>query len=132
MAKRERVILGTFLLLFLLAILFRNTELELISILAQTLFASTLISAYLRLEVLHSKNKSIYNCLYDIFLFHSQSTSENDEKLSAKLLDCFVKYESAKAYSGVKQDSKVFLKINPQVTQEWEEIKRSLNIEGEK
>lgn len=131
MAKKERIKLGIFLTLFLLVILLRSTELELISILSQTLFTSTLISAYLRLEVLHSKNKSIYNCLYDIFLFHSQSTSENDEKLSAKLLDCFVKYESAKAYSGVKQDSKVFHKINTQVTQEWEEIKQRLKIYGE-
>ncbi|MFC4024764.1 hypothetical protein ACFOUV_13255 [Oceanobacillus longus] len=130
MAKRKRVKIVLFIVLFLIAIIIRTTELELISILAQTLFASTFISAYIRLEVLHSKNKSIFKYLYDIFLFHSQKTNELDEKLSAKLLDCFVKYESAKAYSGVKQDSKVFHKINPQVTQEWEEIKRSLNIEG--
>ncbi|MDF2039362.1 MULTISPECIES: hypothetical protein [Cytobacillus] len=129
MAKKERIKVGLFIVVFVVALMYRTTEIELISILAQTLFASTLIPAYLRLEVLHYKNKAIFDCLHDIFLLHNQS-NENDERLSAKLLDCFVKYESAKAYSGVKQDSKVFHKINPEVTVEWEEIKRSLNIGG--
>ncbi|MDO3653542.1 hypothetical protein [Bacillus subtilis] len=128
MAIRERIKVGIFIVIFVVAILLRTTEMELISILAQTLFASTLIPAYLRLEVLHYKNRAMFDCLYDIFLFQKQRTTENDEKLSAKLLDCFVKYESAKAYSGVKQDSKIFHKINPEVSQEWEEIKRNLNI----
>ncbi|MBN3553307.1 hypothetical protein JYA63_03450 [Fictibacillus nanhaiensis] len=129
MAKRERIKIGIFIVVFFVALLLRTTEMELISILAQTLFASTLIPAYVRLEVLHFKNKVIFDSLHDIFLFHNQRTSESDKRMSAKLLDCFVKYESAKAYSGVKQDSKIFHKINPEVTQEWEEIKRSLNVD---
>lgn len=127
MAKRERIKVILFVVVFVVALMFRTTEMELISILAQTLFASTLIPAYLRVEVLHYKNKAIFDCLFDIFLFHNKPT-ENDERLSAKLLDCFVKYESAKAYSGVKQDTKIFHKINLEVEKEWEEIKRNLNI----
>lgn len=127
MAKRERIKVAIFVVVFIVALMLRTTEMELISILAQTLFASTLIPAYLRLEVLYHKNKTIFDCLHDIFLFHNQP-NENDEKLSAKLLDCFVKYESAKAYSGVKQDTKIFNKINPEVTREWEEIKHNLKI----
>ncbi|MGG5787933.1 hypothetical protein ACQ3VH_12775 [Bacillus pretiosus] len=129
MVKKERVKILAFVVVFIVALLFRTTEIELISILAQTLFAGTLIPAYIRLEVLHSKNKAIYECLYDIFLLHQQDSSNGSEKrLSAKLLDCFVKYESAKAYSGVKQDSAIFHKINPEVTQEWEDIKQRLDI----
>ncbi|WP_303966507.1 hypothetical protein [Sporosarcina ureae] len=128
MAKRERIKVGIFVIVFVIAIMLRTTDIELISILAQTLFASTLIPAYLRLEVLHYKNKAISDCLHDIFFFHNQGTINENDRLSAKLLDCFVKYESAKAYSGVKQDSNIFHKINPQVTQEWEKMKRDLNI----
>lgn len=129
MAKKERIKVGIYIVVFVVALLLRTTELELISIIAQTLFTSTLIPAYLRLEVLHLKNKAIFDSLHDIFLFYNQPT-ENDERLSAKLLDCFVKYESAKAYSGVKQDSKIFNRINHEVTQEWEEIKSNLNIDA--
>lgn len=129
MVKKERIKIVAFVIVFIAALLFRTTEIELISILAQTLFAGTLIPAYIRLEVLHSKNKAIYECLYDIFLLHQQDSSDGSGKrLSAKLLDCFVKYESAKAYSGVKQDSDIFRKINPGVTQEWEDIKQRLDI----
>ena len=128
MVKRERVKVGIFIIVFIVALMLRTTEMELISILAQTLFASTLITYYIRLEVLHFKNKAIFDCLYDIFLLHNQRTNDDNERLSAKLLDCFVKYEAAKAYSGVKQDSNIFHKINDDVTQEWEEIKRTLNI----
>lgn len=126
MAKVERIKIILFTFVWLIALLLRTTDLELISIIAQTLFASTIIPAWLKLEVLSIKNIEIYNCLYDIFLFHSQT---DEQKIAARLLDCFVKYESAKAYSGVKQSSKIFHRINPEVTEEWEQIKKNLGIE---
>jgi hypothetical protein len=130
MVKRERIKVGMFLIVFLVALLLRTTQMELLSILAQTLFASTLITAYIKLEVLCLKHKSIYDCLYDIFLLHKkQDTQENDDKMSAKLLDCFVKYEAAKAYSGVKQNTEIFFKFKDELTQEWEEIKQKLKID---
>lgn len=79
------------------------------------------------MEALFRKNKEIYDCLYDVFLFHKENS---EEKISARILDCYVKYESAKAHSGVKQSSKIFWRLNEPLTQEWEQIKRKLNIEG--
>lgn len=117
MIIEERKKIGIFGLVFIIAILLRTTEIELISIIAQTLFASTIFPSYIRLEVLHLKNKEIYQCLYDIFLFHKEAGNNNQEKISARLLDCFVRYESAKAYSGVKQSTKIFHQINPEVTE---------------
>lgn len=38
-------------------------------------------------------------------------------------------YEAAKAYSGIKQSSKIFFEINKEVSEEWEQIKEKLNIE---
>jgi hypothetical protein len=131
MLKRERIKIIALLLVFLIALILRTTDLELISILAQTLFASTLIPSYLRLELLHSKNEEIYQNLYDLFLLRKGENNDevSDEKLSAKLLDLFVKYESAKAYSGIKQSSVIFHEINDEVSQEWEIVKRNLKIE---
>lgn len=131
MLKRERIKIIALVFVFLIALVLRTTDLELISILAQTLFASTLIPSYLRLEQLHSKNKEIYRNLYDLFLLRKRENSieVTDEKLSAKLLDLFVKYESAKAYSGIKQSSVIFHKINEEVSRKWETVKRNLQIE---
>ncbi|WP_409294208.1 hypothetical protein V1498_13330 [Peribacillus sp. SCS-26] len=127
MAIKERKIIILFIFVWLLALITRTTNLELISIVAQTLFASTLIPSWLKLEVLRRKNNEIYDCLYNVFLFQN----ENDEqKVTARILDCFVKYESAKAYSGVKQSSKIFHRINAEVTEEWEQTKRNLGIKN--
>ncbi|MCY8087231.1 hypothetical protein OZL46_14060 [Bacillus sonorensis] len=127
MAKKERVKIFIFFVIFVAAALLRTTDLEFISIVAQTLFASTLIPAWLRLEVLYRKNKEIYECLYNVFLFYKENS---EEKVSACILDCYVRYESAKAYSGVKQSSKIFWRLNETLTQEWEQIKLNLKIEG--
>ncbi|WP_411685015.1 hypothetical protein [Aeromonas caviae] len=128
MAKQERwkmLLLG---LVWVVSLMIRNTDIEFISIIAQTLFASTLLSAYFKLEFLRKKNEDIYNCLYGIFLQRGQGGT-NEESISARIIDCFVKYESAKAYSGVKQSTKIFSKIKPEVDEEWEQIKHNLKIE---
>lgn len=127
MAKKERWKIIIFGFIWLVSLLFRTTNLELISIVAQTLFASTIIPAWIRLEVLYRKNIEIYQCLYDVFLFYKEN---DEEKVSARILDAFVRYESAKAYSGVKQSSKIFHQINTEVTEEWQQIKNNLNIDS--
>ncbi|MCZ4246968.1 hypothetical protein BXO87_02385 [Bacillus sp. GZB] len=128
MAKQERWKILFLALVWLVSLIIRNTDIEFISIVAQTLFASTLLSAWLRLEVLRKKNHDIYKCLYDVFLLRSRGGA-NEESIYARILDCCVQYESAKAYSGVKQSSKIFFKINGEVTEEWEQTKRNLKIE---
>lgn len=128
MAKQERWKMLLLTLVWVVSLMIRNTDIEFISIIAQTLFASTLLSAYLKLEVLRKKNEDIYKCLYNIFLQRGQGGT-NEESISARIIDCFVQYESAKAYSGVKQSSKIFSKIKPEVDEEWEQIKHNLKIE---
>lgn len=125
MCSIERKKILIYSLTWLFALLLRTTDLELIAIISQTLFASTIITKWLKLEFLRSENEQMYQCLYDLFLLHKE---ENDIKLSAKLLDCFVSYESTKAYSGIKQSSKIFFEINDRYTKEWEQIKEKLDI----
>ncbi|MCY8123051.1 hypothetical protein MOC55_13660 [Bacillus spizizenii] len=129
MAKQERWKILFFVLVLVVSLMIRNTDIELISIVAQTIFTSTLLSSWVRLEVLRKKNKDIYKCLYDVFLLRRDGGGTNEESTYARILDCFVQYESAKAYSGVKQSSKIFFRINDEVTAEWEQTKRNLKIE---
>ncbi|MCY8219412.1 hypothetical protein MOC90_06240 [Bacillus spizizenii] len=129
MAKQERWKILFLVLVWVVSLMIRNTDIELISIVAQTIFASTLVSSWLRLEVLRKKNEDIYKCLYDVFLLRRDGGGTNEESTYARMLDCFVQYESAKAYSGVKQSSKIFFNINDEVTAEWEQTKHNLKIE---
>lgn len=125
MCTKERLKILTYFLVWFSALLFRTTNLELLVIISQTIFASTLLTKWLKLEFLRAKNEQIFNCLYDLFLLRRDN---NDERLSAKLLDCFVSYEAAKAYSGIKQSSKIFFEINDEYTREWNLIKERLKI----
>ncbi|MDD2299678.1 MAG: hypothetical protein PHS04_00930 [Tissierellia bacterium] len=111
--------------IWIVSLTIRTVDLEFIAIISQTLFASTLLTKWLKLEYLRIKNEQIYNCLYDLFLLRRDN---DDARLSAKFLDCFVSYEAAKAYSGIKQSSKIFFEINDTYTEEWERIKEKLEI----
>jgi hypothetical protein len=64
------------------------------------------------------------------FLIHNIHKGTDNDKVLPIILDSFVKYEAAKAYSGVKQSTKIFKKINPEISLEWEQIKTNLNIEN--
>lgn len=105
--------------------LYRNTELNIISIIAQTLFSSELLSKYIRLEFLRSENEKIFEELYNMFLISKKS----NVALKAKIIDALTRYESAKAYSGIKQSSNIFHEINGNASKEWEEIKNKLDIQ---
>lgn len=125
MCSQERKKIILYALLWVGALLLRTVNLEFLTIISQTLFATTLLTKWLKLEFLRNKNEQIYQCLYDLFLLYKEN---NDERLSAKFLDCFVSYEASKAYSGVKQSSKIFFEINDEFTEEWERIKEKLDI----
>lgn len=122
--QRKKILL--YALLWVGSLLLRTVNLEFLAVVSQTLFATTLLTKWLKLEFLRNKNEQIYQCLYDLFLFHKDN---NNVKLSAKLLDCFVSYEAAKAYSGIKQSSKIFFEINDKYSEEWEQIKENLDID---
>ncbi|MGH0631919.1 hypothetical protein [Bacillus pacificus] len=125
MAKKERIIIFLYLISWLLCLLLRNNNLEFISIVSQTLFASTILSSWLKLEVLRYQTQTIYDELYRLFL---TTGIKNSNKQMPYILDAFVKYEAAKAYSGVKQSTKIFKKINHEVSLEWEQVKQQLKI----
>lgn len=125
MCSQQRKKILIYVILWFGALLLRNVNLEFLAIVSQTLFATTLLTKWLKLESLRTKNEQIYKCLYDLFLINKD---KNDVKLSAKFLECFVSYESAKAYSGIKQSSKIFFEINDKYTKEWEQIKEKLDI----
>lgn len=126
MCSKERTKILVYAAIWMVSLTVRTVDLELIAIISQTLFASTLLTKWLKLEYLRNKNEQIYKCLYDLFLFQRDN---EDAKFSAKILDCFVSYEAAKAYSGIKQSSKIFFEINDTYTAEWERIKEKLSID---
>lgn len=126
MAKKERLKVLLYFLLWLIAIIFRSTDLSLVLILTQVLFSGEIFVRFIKIEILHSRNESIYNDLYAHFL-HKTSSTNNEG--TANLLYLFASYEAVKADASIKQSSKIFDELNPKLSIEWEEIRKKLAID---
>lgn len=126
MVKVERVKVCVYLIIWLSAMLIRTTNLDLIAIIAQTLLTTGLLTNWIKLEILKRECECIFNEFRQFFLMNRQTI---DEHMQGLILNLVFRYESIVANMGVHLSSKVFHKINPYVTEEWEEIKQGLNIE---
>ncbi|MPM46377.1 hypothetical protein SDC9_93076 [bioreactor metagenome] len=126
MLIKERIKITSYILLFLLSMLYRGANLSAVAIVAQTLFSGEVICKWLYMECLKNENEKIFEGLHHLFLSYSDGRKN---EFIAQIIDYLVKYESVKAYCGIKQSSKIFFQINSEVSQEWEEIKKKLKID---
>lgn len=117
MLKGVRIFAAIYLALFLVAVLNRNTNLALIAVASQAVFSEQLISRWLRLEWLSGRCGNIYMRLYDLFHAPPAARTRN-----ARILDALTTYETTKANAGISLSSRIFFKMNPSLTAEWDKI----------
>ncbi len=125
MLRRVRFRCGTYLLVWLGALAFRQTSMDIVLWITQLVFSVDIIAYWMCLEVLRVRHQRVYDDLYQHFLHaHDQSTSIG----IASILDIFATYESNKAIAGVLLDSKIFNKENPQLSGQWKVICGKIGI----
>jgi hypothetical protein len=125
MLKKETVKVLIYLLVWFTVILFRNIDLNFISIIAQTVFTTGLIVNWVKLLLLRNTCKQLFNEFRQIFLTNGFN---NNEKAIAALLNLVFRYETVVASMGVHLSSKIFHRLNHVVTIEWETVKRNVNL----
>jgi len=125
MAVRERAKVLIYFTAWLLAVFWRNTPLGLVMVVTQTIFSGEIIARLISLEVLRHRNEELYDELYHEFLHKIDFQSPVG---MACILDAFASYEAVKAAAGIKQSSKIFKKLNPTLTSEWDTIRDRLGI----
>ena len=118
-----RVFTLLYFLGWIAALAIRDTSLGLITVAAQVLFSEQIISRWLRMEWLRSKCETFHNVLSSLF-----RSSPSPEALQPHVWAVFAEYECAKTNAGILMSNKIFEKINPALSQEWEQIKKSANI----
>lgn len=123
MVKRERIKGILYFLVLLVIILIRETDLNLIAIVAQTIFTTSLLINWLRLELLRTSCDRLLTEFRQIFLTAESNISE---KVKTLILSLVFRYETTVASMGVHLSSKTFHKLNSKVTAEWETIKRNV------
>ncbi|WP_420475224.1 hypothetical protein [Noviherbaspirillum sp. ST9] len=108
---------------WIVALLNRNASLALAATVAQVLFSEQILSRWIRLEWLKIRFEKTYSDLYRLF-----QAKPKADKFNAMALDSFTTYETAKAIGGITLSSTIFERLNPQLSLEWEQIKRTLGI----
>lgn len=125
MLKWERIKVLLYILIWSLLVLIRGTNLNLITTVAQTIFTSGLLVSWIKLEVLRYSCKQIFEGLRQFFLANGLKANK---KAIPIILNIVFRYETTVASMGVNLSSKVFHKINPTVSVEWEKIKKNINL----
>lgn len=123
MVKMERLKGILYFLVLLILILIRDTDLNLIAIVAQTIFTTGLISNWIKLELLRSTSNRLLTEFRQIFLMSGSNINNSVHPL---ILNLVFRYETAVASMGVHLSSKVFHELNPRITTEWETIKSNV------
>jgi len=125
MATKERVKNGAYFVLLLILLVCRLTPTSWLLVVAQTLFSADLILKWIRLERFRIRASRAYTHLEQFFLQNGDTNRPND---MAVLLGAFTDYECAKDEAVIPLDERIFNKLNPTLSKEWEQEQKRLNI----
>ncbi|OLN23956.1 hypothetical protein BTO30_00570 [Domibacillus antri] len=121
----ERIRIIVYLIVWMALMLFRETDLNLVSIVAQTIFTTGILISWIKLEILRHTSEKIFNEFRQLFLTNG---SEKNDKIIPIILNLVFRYETTVASMGVHFSSKIFHSINPNVSTEWETVKRNIGL----
>ena len=123
MAWFERAKVIAYATLWLICMLNRQTDLGIVVAASQAVFSEQVLSKWLRLEWLRIRFEKTYDDVYRLFQAKPVVT-----KFNAMTLESLGMYETAKANGAVTLSSKLFHRMNDDLSKEWEQIKINLGI----
>lgn len=125
MLKAVRIRTGVYVIVWLVALMNRSTDLGLIATVAQAVFSEQIISQWLRLEWLRMRFERVYENIYQLI---QTTTSYNRDEFRARVVESFGYYETGKAYGGIILSENIFKRMNPTLSQEWERTRALLKL----
>ena len=125
MLPAERAKTFGYILVYLVAVLNRSSDLAFLAVAAQALFGGEIVARWLRLEWLRFRSEQAFNNFNRLFVAHPAFTKAVSQ---SEALDLFSFYESTKSTAAMLLCQKVFDQHNPRLTQEWERICGKLGI----
>jgi hypothetical protein len=123
MARFERAKVAVYALVWLLCLLNRRTDLGLVVAASQAVFSEQVVSRWLRLEWLRIRFEKTFDDCYRLFQSKPAASAFN-----AMTLESLGMYETAKANAAVTLSSRLFRRLNAELSAEWERIKAELKI----
>jgi hypothetical protein len=123
MARRERMKVGVYLLVWLVLLHYRRTDLGWIVAASQAILSEQILSKWLRIEWLRIRAEKTFDDVFKLF-----QTRPAIVQFNAHALDAVSMYESAKATAAVTLSSKIFDELNTSLSAEWDKIKTTLRM----
>ncbi|MER8376161.1 hypothetical protein [Mesorhizobium sp. M1406] len=121
----ERSRVSLYFIVWLWAAFFRTTDLELIAVVAQVLFSEQLVSRWIRMEWLRSRVERLYDDMYALL----QSSEPFDGKeFRARVVEGLIRYETSKSQAGLSLSTRVFNKMNADLSGKWIDISGQLGV----
>lgn len=125
MLVSRRFIIGGYLIILVFIYIVRHENLDVIIWISQIFFSGEIVTKWIKLEVLRKKHEEVYDDMYSHFL---HDLGDVAAKSKVNILNSFVKYEATKALASVNLSSRLFHKLNPRLTNEWNRISKELNM----
>ena len=125
MLKFERIQICTYTLIWLWALFYRATDMDLLAAVSQVLFSEQLFSRWIRTEWLRSKTEGLFNDIYT--LFRTTPGSENKE-FCARITEYLIRYEISKTQAGLSLSSRIFKGMNDELSAQWKVISSQIQI----
>lgn len=125
MVHGERFRMAFYAVVWLIAVLNRVTDLALVATIAQVIFGEQIIARWIRMEWLRIRFERVFDNLYRLF----QTTSNfNRDEFRVRVLEALGEYETSKGYGGITLSDKIFSRLNANLSLEWEQIRKTLNL----
>ena len=126
MAVKMRFKVGVYFVMLLILFTCRATPTTCLLVLAQTLFSADLALKLIRMERFRVRTASVHAKLEQYFLLAGGIDRPNE---LAVLIGAFSDYECAKDEAALPLEGKYFDELNPELSREWDEMKKRLKLE---
>jgi hypothetical protein len=123
MLRFERAQMALYVCGWTIAVLFRSSDLALLTVAAQALWSEQVLSRWLRMEFLRGRLERTYDKARAI-----ATAKLPRAELQAKVIESLTNYEVWKAQAAISQSSRLFHKLNPTLSIEWDKIRSQLGI----
>ena len=123
MAKRERIKISVYAVVWIVCLVNRESDIGIVIAASQAVFSEQILSKFIRLEWLRMRCERTYSTMWSLF-----QSKPAKAVFSAITLDTLSMYETAKSNAAITMSSKLFEEMNPSLSNEWDQIKVSLNM----
>lgn len=123
MFNQQIFLVALYMVIFAIGLANRDTPLTLWCAAAQVLFGEQIIVRFIRLWWLRSRAEQIHEELRQLYVI-----STNGIQFDTIAMDAYTRYETSKATVGITLSSKIYEKLNPSLTNEWNQLRATYRI----